>query len=60
MRETQEETCWQTRFQVEIDLGAGLSRREQIVLFNAARHCEVHKLLAGELAFDYSLVGGQE
>jgi hypothetical protein len=39
-----------------VDLGPGLSRREQIILFNSARHCEVHKLLDGEIEVAYELV----
>lgn len=48
-------TTWQSHFKVQIDLGAGLGRRERIILFNSARHCEVHKLLSGEISFDYGL-----
>ena len=40
---------------IQIDLGQGLTRRETIVLFNSARHCEVQKLLKGEMRFDYAL-----
>ena len=50
--------AWQSRFVVKIDLGAGLSRRERIILFNSARRCEVHKLLSGEIGFDYRLSDG--
>jgi hypothetical protein len=56
-RRTLEEAPWQTTFSVEIDLGPGLGRRERILLYNSARRCEVHKLLEGELAFDYQLAG---
>lgn len=54
-RRTVEEGAWQSTFSVEIDLGPGLTRRERVLLFNAARRCEVHKLLEGDLAFDYQL-----
>jgi hypothetical protein len=54
-RQTQEGRPWQTRFQVQVNLGAGLTRREQIILFNSARRCEVNKLLNGEIAFEYRL-----
>lgn len=54
-RRTVEDGAWQSTFSVEIDLGPGLTRREQVLLFNAARRCEVHKLLEGELAFEYEL-----
>ncbi|MFN2230321.1 MAG: OsmC family protein [Anaerolineae bacterium] len=56
-RRTVEAASWQTTFSVEIDLGPGLSRREQILLYNAARRCEVHKLLEGDLTFGYQLTG---
>ena len=54
-RSTQEGKPWQTRFEVQIDLGEGLTRREQVILFNSARRCEVNKLLNGEMRFDYRL-----
>lgn len=54
-RETQEGRSWQTRFEVQVDLGRGLAQRERIILFNSARRCEVHKLLNGEMTFDYQL-----
>jgi hypothetical protein len=57
-RDTVQGAAWETGFVVDIDLGPGLSRRDRIILFNAARHCEVHKLLAGEISFDYRLAGG--
>jgi uncharacterized OsmC-like protein len=55
-RRTIEQGAWQSTFAIEIDLGPGLTRRERVLLFNAARRCEVHKLLEGELAFTYQLV----
>jgi len=55
-RQTTESAVWRTAFVIHLDLGQGLSRREQIILINSARHCEVHKLLGGEMAFDYQLV----
>ena len=54
-RKTVEGRAWQTQFEVQIDLGSGLARREQIILYNSARTCEVNKLLNGELAFHYTL-----
>ena len=54
-RQTSEDATWQTAFSVRIDLGPGLTRREQIILFNSARHCEVHKLLKGEIKTTYKL-----
>ena len=50
--------AWRSRFEVQVDVGAGLGKRERIILFNSARHCEVHKLLSGEIGFDYDLNGG--
>jgi hypothetical protein len=43
------------RFIIEIDLGAGLTQREQTILLNSARSCEVSKLLAGNIDLDYRL-----
>ena len=54
-RTTQEGQPWQTRFEVQVDLGEGLTRRERIILFNSARRCEVNQLLIGEMTFDYLL-----
>ena len=54
-RRSVEGRSWQTSFEIDVDLGAGLGRRERVLLFNAARHCEVHKLLGGEMSFDYHL-----
>ena len=56
-RKTTEGSPWQTSLVIWIDLGKGLTRREQVILFNAGRTCEVHKLLTGELRFDYALSG---
>ena len=50
-----EDRHWRTQFEVQIDLGEGLTQREQIILFNSARRCEVNKLLNGEMTFDYQL-----
>jgi hypothetical protein len=54
-RRTSEGATWKTAFSVQVDLGPGLARREQIILFNSARHCEVHKILGGEIEADYQL-----
>jgi hypothetical protein len=40
-----------THFSSELDLGEGLTPREQRILFNAARQCEVHKMLRGQVTF---------
>ena len=42
-------------FDVKIDLGPGLDKRERTILLNSARSCHVHKVLAGETTFDYRL-----
>lgn len=52
-RRTVADSPWQTSFSVRIDLGEGLTHRERVILFNSARRCEVHKLLTGEMSFDY-------
>jgi len=44
-----------THFASELDLGEGLTPREQRILFNAARQCEVHKMLRGEVTFEEHL-----
>lgn len=51
-----EGTRWQSTLRIGIDLGEGLSRREQKILFNSARLCEVHKILTGDLRFEYRLL----
>ena len=33
-----------TRFKIKIDIGSALTQREQAILFNSARHCEVGKI----------------
>jgi uncharacterized OsmC-like protein len=45
-----------THFVSEIDLGEGLTPREQRILYNSAKQCEVHKMLRGELTFDEHLM----
>jgi uncharacterized OsmC-like protein len=45
-----------THFHSEIDLGEGLSAREQRILYNSAKQCEVHKMLRGDMTFDEHLV----
>ena len=47
---------WVTEFRVHIDLGSNLTAREQKILFNSARHCEVHKMLSGEFTVDFQKV----
>jgi uncharacterized OsmC-like protein len=45
-----------THFRSEIDLGEGLTSREQRILYNSAKQCEVHKMLRGEMVFEELLV----
>ncbi|HNS53081.1 MAG TPA: hypothetical protein PKO09_18125 [Anaerolineae bacterium] len=49
---TQLATDTRTHFASEIDLGEGLTPREERILFNAARQCEVHKMLHGTVTFE--------
>ncbi len=53
VKTTIETSDGQTRtiFSSSIDLGQGLTDRERRILFNAARRCEVHRLLRGPLEF---------
>jgi uncharacterized OsmC-like protein len=44
-----------TRFVSHLDLGEGLAPREQRILYNSARQCEVHKMLHGEVHFEEHL-----
>jgi uncharacterized OsmC-like protein len=44
-----------THFVSHLDLGEGLTKREQRILYNSARNCEVHKMLRGEVTFEDSL-----
>jgi uncharacterized OsmC-like protein len=46
---------WQSTFDIQVDLGNGLTNRERILLFNAARSCEVHQMLKGEKIFNFQL-----
>ncbi len=44
-----------TRFLSRLELGEGLTPREQRILYNSARTCEVHKMLRGEVTFEEQL-----
>jgi hypothetical protein len=44
-----------TYFVSHLDLGEGLAPREQRILYNSARQCEVHKMLHGEVFFEEHL-----
>jgi hypothetical protein len=41
-----------THFVSRLELGEGLTVREQRILANSARTCEVHKMLRGEISFE--------
>ena len=41
-----------TCFVSSLELDEGLTPREQRILYNSARQCEVHKMLQGEIAFE--------
>jgi uncharacterized OsmC-like protein len=41
-----------TRFVSSLELDEGLTPREQRILYNSARQCEVHKMLQGEIVFE--------
>jgi len=45
-----------TRFFSHLDLGEGLTARETRILHNAARQCEVHKMLHGKVIFEECLL----
>jgi uncharacterized OsmC-like protein len=47
-----------TRLVTHLDIGQGLSTRERAILYNSARHCEVHKMLNGEIEFEDHLECG--
>ena len=44
-----------TYFVSHLDLGEDLTPREQRILYNSARRCEVHKMLSGEITFEEHL-----
>jgi uncharacterized OsmC-like protein len=47
-----------TRFVSRLSLSEGLTGREVRILYNAARSCEVHKMLRGEIEFEEHLETG--
>ncbi len=48
-----------THFFSRVELDKGLTAREQRILFNSARLCEVHKMLRGEITFEEELTEGE-
>jgi len=45
-------------FEVKIDFGLTLTKREEAILFNSARSCEVRKILSGKTEFHYQRING--
>ncbi|MFH2132275.1 MAG: hypothetical protein ABIK68_18000 [bacterium] len=50
---------WKSGFSIDIKLDAHLTQREEAILFNTAKSCEVLKMLSGSMAFGFHWVGGQ-
>jgi uncharacterized OsmC-like protein len=48
-----------THFSSRLDVGEGLTPREQRILFNAARQCEVHKMLRGSVKFEETMAADE-
>lgn len=46
----------QTRLHSRIEITGNLSERERIILLNSARHCDVHKMLRGQVTLQDGLV----
>jgi hypothetical protein len=46
---------WHTEFDIFLDLDPALNRRERTILSRCAGMCEVHKLLSGDIRFNYHL-----
>jgi uncharacterized OsmC-like protein len=40
-------------YQITINVGSELTRREQTILLNSAKFCHVHKIISGESSFNY-------
>jgi len=49
---------WRTSFVIRLDLGPGLAKRERAILLGVARHCEVGKMLRGQMRWDYGWADG--
>ncbi len=45
-----------THFASRIEIDGRLDERERTILLNSARHCDVHKILAGQMSFEDELV----
>jgi len=46
----------QTNLCSRIEITGDLSERERIILLNSARHCDVHKILRGQVTVEDKLV----
>ena len=55
-RESDNNNGGRTSFYIEIDLMGELDDREKVLLFNSARKCDVTKILAGDIGFQYKLL----
>jgi len=50
-----------TGFSSRIEIEGDLTRRERIILLNSARHCDVHKILRGQIIMqDELFVNGEQ
>lgn len=45
-----------TQFEIGVLLEGEFDKREKIILFNSARNCDVSKILAGKINFQYQLM----
>ena len=45
-----------TLYEIGIDLAGEFDNREKVILFNSARKCDVGKILAGKIDFQYHLI----
>ncbi len=43
-------------FASRIEIDGRLDERERTILLNSARHCDVHKILEGQVSFEDQLV----
>jgi hypothetical protein len=50
----------QTTFSNRIEIDGRLDDRERTILLNSAHHCDVHKILTGQISFEDQLVVSPE
>lgn len=55
-RSTEDFENMSTIFSVDVQLPTDLSDREKVLLFNAARKCDVKKIFEGEMQIQYQLI----